>query len=314
MSLRRTILRVAAAPVCAALACLAPAGAATAARLDPALHASTDTAPLRSVVTFHGEGPPEAADLALLSARGVHARPLKALPMAVVEAPAGQLRELALLPRVRSIWHDRAMHGIASGPAHPALPHEGSWSGRGIGILLATPGAASGDGVHSIAPGAEVVGFRTGSGTSLSTALGAFDHALGHQFEHNIRVLWNPLAVLDEPVRENPDHPLQVALRALAERGVLVVVPRAGDSRGSAVPWAITAASPDQDTVPALCGVLALMLEANPALDWRQAREILGDHGDALDPDAAARAALARSGVAGRGQAGPLSSFGAQVR
>ena len=107
-----------------------------------------------------------------------------------------------------------------------------------------------------------------------------------------------------------------MALRALAERGVLVVVPPAADTGGSAVPWAMAATSPGQDVAPALCGVLALMLEANPALDWRQAREILRAHGggQSLDPDAAARAAVARGGMAGRGQSGPLSSFGAKLR
>jgi len=319
MSLRRLRPRLQAAVACAAFACATAATATAGARLDPAFQGARDGAPVRAVVTFRGEGPPDAGELALLGGRGLDGRPFRALPMAIVEAPVGQLRQLASVPQVRSIWHDRKLPRPAPGPASPALPVSGGWSGRGIGVLLATPGADPGDGVHRLAPGAEVVGFRTGSGKSLSTALGAFDHALEHQFEHNIRVLWNPLAVLDAPVRADPDHPLQVALRALAERGVMVVVPQAVDADGSAVPWALGTGPSRDGEAPPLCGVLALMLEANPALDWRQARDILRHGGHppmaAIDPDAAVRAALARAGSTnpgGRGQAGRRTGFGAE--
>lgn len=324
MSAHRNRLRPTAAIASLALACAALAGPAPAARLDPELHAAHGTSPLRGVVTFHGEGPPESGDIALLAAHGLEARPMQALPIALVEASPAQLRRLATAAEVRSVWRDRPLASAARDEAPDTIPHDGSWSGHGIGVLLATPAAGAGSGVQRIAPGAEVVGFRTGSGRSLSTALGAFDHAMSHQFDHNIRVLWNPLAVLDQAVREDPDHPLQVALRALAERGVLVVVPPAADASGSAVPWAITAPSPRDGGAPPLCGVLALMLEANPALDWRDARDILRGHGrDAasvgwVDANHAIRAAELRGGAdpaaRGRSQSGPLSSFGAQPR
>lgn len=305
-------------PALALAGLLLPLACAAAARLDPQLAAAT--APrIPVVLTFHGDGPPDAGNRAVLEQHGVSGTLLRSLPMAAFEASPEQLRALAGHPQVRSVWHDRIDATPQRGAAPDAASDAEGWSGRGVGVLVASPAAdASAAGLERIAPGAEVIGFRTGSGHSVSAALGAFDYALGHQFDYNLRVVWNELALLDEVARSDPDHPLQVALRALAERGVLVVVPAPSGSKGRSIPWAIASTGPQGGSAPAVCGVLALMLEANPALTWREARGILRRqplHG-ALDSVAAVAAAAGglAGGGASRAGAGPLSALGNERR
>lgn len=329
------------------------AGSAAAARLDPRLDAALAHMDAQRsvdvVVTFHGEGPPDDRNLALLQTQRLAGLTLRALPIAAVRATPGQIRSLLRHRDVRSIWLDRAdtagsaaaagAGSAARGPAPAAVaPHarvEG-FSGRGIAVLFAdaapaqaapATAAASGTrlepihyadfpgsemGLDPIAPGAEVIGYRPGSGSPLLAALGAYDYALSHQFEYNIRVVSGALATGSGAPYFDPDDPSHVATRALADRGVVVVVPAQASGRsGATAPWVVTTAAADGTAAaPHLCGVVALMLEANPALSWREVKDILrqlradsGARGKRLDAAQAVMAALQRGGMASRSAA-----------
>ncbi len=215
-----------------------------------------------------------------------------------------------------------------------------------------------------VAPGAKIIGYGSGAGLFILDTLGGFDYALTHQFDYNIRVISNSFGSTSDVGSDfNPDHPTNIATKALADRGVIVVFSAGNSGSGESTitgnfkkaPWVVTVAAGDKDgnladfssrgvkgkggvvsingeefewedrptvtapgvdiisaraslsslsalsiaddsevlpanevpyytlssgtsmSAPHVSGIVALMLEANPSLDWRGVKTILQD-------------------------------------
>ena len=237
--------------------------------------------------------------------------------------------------------------------------------GTHVAGIIGGTGAASGGRFEGVAPGADIVGYGSGAGLFILDTLGGFDYALSNQFEYNIRVVSNSFgATGDTGTAFDPDDPTNIATKALADRGVVVVFSAGNAGSGEATitgnfkkaPWVVTVAAGDKGgrlsgyssrgvdggggsvlvdgepmqwldrptvtapgtdiystrastsdgldlasidqaiaeigpgqapfytrlsgtsmAAPHISGVVALMLEANPSLSWREVKQILQD-------------------------------------
>ena len=115
MNLRRTCGAAAAATLVLSAAMAGSATATTAgtdATVDPLLAdaLATATAPVQAVVTFDGEGAPDAADVDLLRDLGITTgATLRSLPVAGVLATGDQVEQLAQADGVRSVFLNREL-------------------------------------------------------------------------------------------------------------------------------------------------------------------------------------------------------------
>lgn len=232
------------------------------------------------------------------------------------------------------------------------------------GIVGATGASSPGAKFEGVAPGADLVGYGSGAGLFILDTLGGFDYALSQQARYNIRVVSNSFGqTSDTGTAFNPDHPTNVATKALADRGVVVVFSAGNSGPGEGTitgqfkkaPWVVTVAAGDKQgglasfssrgeagrggevvvdgevlrwedrptvtapganiystraaggpldalslqaeineigaadavyysrksgtsmAAPHISGIVALMLQANPSLDWRGVKKILQD-------------------------------------
>lgn len=210
-------------------------------------------------------------------------------------------------------------------------------------------GAASGGTQAGVAAGADMIGYGSGAVLFILDTLGAFDYALVNQFQHNIRVInnsWGNTGDVGTPF--DPDDPVNIATKKLADRGVITVFSAGNSGSGEGTitgnfkkaPWVVTVAAANKDgtlasfssrgtrnggdevtiggedftwvdrpnvtapgvdivstmsttntlgtpvnlsyatmsgtsmAAPHVAGIVALVLEANPMLDWRDVIEI----------------------------------------
>ncbi|MFC0273048.1 S8 family serine peptidase [Metabacillus herbersteinensis] len=134
------------------------------------------------------------------------------------------------------------------------VPNTDSNSGHGTHVagIVGGTGEMSGGKHEGVAPGADLIGYGSGAGLAIMDTLGAFDYALTHQFEYNIRVITNSWGDTSEAgLPFDPNHPINIATKNLFDRGILTVF-SAGNS-GSAegtisgnykkAPWVVTVAA-----------------------------------------------------------------------
>ncbi|WP_234996225.1 S8 family serine peptidase [Pseudidiomarina planktonica] len=240
----------------------------------------------------------------------------------------------------------------------------GGGHGTHVAGTVGGNGAMS-NGLHAgVAPGADIIGYGSGAALFILDTLGGFDYALTHQFEYNIRVISNSFgSTADTGTDFNPDHPTNVASKALADNGIITVFSAGNSGPGESTitgnfkkaPWVVTVAAGDKDgnladfssrgvdgksgtatvdgieyvwedrptvtapgvdiisarastsslgglsaskdeeliapehlafyttssgtsmSAPHVSGIVALMLEANPNLNWQQVKQILQD-------------------------------------
>lgn len=87
----------------------------------------------------------------------------------------------------------------------------------GAGVASATPGMYRG-----VAHGADLIGFGTGEAVEAANVLGAYDYAIEHRAQYNIRVInnsWGP--GVGTPY--DPEHPVNLATDAAWAAGISVV-------------------------------------------------------------------------------------------
>ncbi|HMB92047.1 MAG TPA: S8 family serine peptidase, partial [Rhodothermales bacterium] len=134
------------------------------------------------------------------------------------------------------------------------IPHTDVGGGHGTHVagIIGGSGALSGGLYEGVAPGADLIGYGSGVVVALIDVLSGFDYALTHQFEYNIRVVSNSWGFTDDVGTDfNPDDPVNIATKKLADRGVIVVF-SAGNSGPTEntitgnfkkAPWVITVAA-----------------------------------------------------------------------
>ncbi|MCW8092603.1 S8 family serine peptidase [Alteromonas sp. ASW11-130] len=132
----------------------------------------------------------------------------------------------------------------------------GGGHGTHVAGTVGGNGAKSG-GLHAgVAPGADIIGYGSGAGLFILDTLGGFDYALTHQFNYNIRVISNSFgSTSDVGTDFNPDHPTNVATKALADRGIITVFSAGNSGPGESTitgnfkkaPWVVTVAAGDKN-------------------------------------------------------------------
>ena len=99
--------------------------------------------------------------------------------------------------------------------------------GTHVAGIVAGTGEASGGLYRGIAPGAQLLGLGSGYGLFIVGAVASFDYILVHQTDMNIRVVNNSWG--NSAVPPDPDHPVNVASRKLADRNIAVVMANGND-------------------------------------------------------------------------------------
>lgn len=127
--------------------------------------------------------------------------------------------------------------------------------GSHVAGIIGGNGAMSSGRYAGVAPGAKLIGYGSGAGLFILDTLGGFDYTLTHQFDYNIRVISNSFGSTSDTGSDfNPDHPTNVATKALADRGVVVVFSAGNSGSGEATitgnfkkaPWVVTVAAGDK--------------------------------------------------------------------
>ena len=127
--------------------------------------------------------------------------------------------------------------------------------GTHVAGIAAGSGAASDGKFAGVARGANLIGYGSGAAVLVLDTLGGFDYALKILDEHpeyNLRVVTNSFGNTgDVGTCFDPDDPTNIATKALADRGIIVVFSAGNSGSGQGTitgnfkkaPWVITAAN-----------------------------------------------------------------------
>lgn len=116
------------------------------------LSTAADNATFKTIVTFDNRD-----GMSRLEAMGIPAATLQELPIAFATLTAGQIRELAAAPEVRSLWHDQRMdlyldesvELTKADQVWQAQGLRGPYTGAGVGVAVIDTGV---DGLHPDLP------------------------------------------------------------------------------------------------------------------------------------------------------------------
>ncbi|HEX7955930.1 MAG TPA: S8 family serine peptidase, partial [Pyrinomonadaceae bacterium] len=124
--------------------------------------------------------------------------------------------------------------------------------GTHVASIAAGSGLASGGLYAGVAPGASIVGIGSGGGLFVLGQVAAFDYVLTNQLVYNIRVVNNSWG--NSATDYDPDHPVNVASKALHDNNIVVVFANGNDgpapntqNRWTPWPWVITAGAATKD-------------------------------------------------------------------
>ncbi len=132
----------------------------------------------------------------------------------------------------------------------------GSGHGTHVAGTVAGTGAASSGQQAGVAPGAHLIGYGSGAVLFILDTLGAFDYALTHQFEYDIRVIQNSWGTpSDMGTGVDPDDPINIATKKLADRGVIVVFSAGNSGPGEGTitgnynkaPWVVSVGAAEKN-------------------------------------------------------------------
>lgn len=131
----------------------------------------------------------------------------------------------------------------------------GGGHGTHVAGIIGASGAQSSGDYEGVAPGASIVGYGSGAALFILDTVGGFDYALTHQADYNIRVVSNSFGQTSDTGTDfDPDNPTNIATKALADRGVVVVFSAGNSGAGEGTitgnfkkaPWVITVAAGDK--------------------------------------------------------------------
>ncbi|HZH42870.1 MAG TPA: S8 family serine peptidase [Lysobacter sp.] len=153
----------------------------------------------------------------------------------------------------------RNLTGIGPVTRVENLPNTDIGGGHGshvAGIVGGTGEASDPAGAfEGVAPGASIVGHGSGAALFILDTIGGFDYALTNQYKYNIRVVSNSFGDTGDVCTPfDPDDPTNVATKALADRGVVVVFSAGNAGPGECTitgnfkkaPWVVAVAAGDK--------------------------------------------------------------------
>lgn len=138
------------------------------------------------------------------------------------------------------------------------MPNTDPGSGHGTHVagIVGASGARSGGKYEGVAPGADLIGYGSGAVILVLDAVGGFDYAITHQFEHRIRVITNSFGTTSDTGTDfDPDDPINISSKRAFDRGIVVVFSAGNSGAGEGTitgnykkaPWVITVANGDKD-------------------------------------------------------------------
>ena len=151
-----------------------------------------------------------------------------------------------------------SLEGATEGIIFPAYAENVLNTDTHVGHGTHCAGIAAGSGQQSgalyqgVAPGAKLVGLGSGGVLFVLAQIASFDYALTNQFDLNIRVVSNSWG--NSAVALDPDHPINVASKALHDAGIVVVFANGNDgprpatqNRWASFPWLISVGAAQKD-------------------------------------------------------------------
>ncbi len=155
---------------------------------------------------------------------------------------------------VRTLTLGNVFEGIIPPSYLENQPDSDTNGGHGthVASIAAGTGQASGGLYAGVAPGASILGIGSGGGLFVLGQVAAFDYILTNQLVYNIRVVNNSWG--NSATDYDPDHPVNVASKALHDNNIVVVFANGNDgpapntqNRWTPWSWVITAGASTKD-------------------------------------------------------------------
>ena len=156
------------------------------------------------------------------------------------------------------IVRSNTLGNVAGGILFPTYAEDVVNTDTHVGHGTHCAGIAAGSGLQSgglyqgVAPGAKLVGLGSGGVLFVLSQVASFDYILSNYFDLNIRVVSNSWG--NSAVALDPDHPINVASKALHDAGIVVVFAAGNDgprpnthNRWASFPWVISVGSGQKD-------------------------------------------------------------------